>query len=72
MTADFYQFSHDILGRTATRIFNEVRGINRVVYDITSKPCNLLKPSKNGAPDRIRTCDPCLRRAKWRVITFCF
>jgi len=37
MTADYYPFPHDILGRTATRIINEVRGINRVVYDITSK-----------------------------------
>lgn len=38
MTADYFDFSHDFLGRVATRIINEVRGINRVVYDITSKP----------------------------------
>jgi len=38
MTADFYQFPHDVLGRAATRIINEVKGINRVVYDVTSKP----------------------------------
>ena len=38
MTADYYPFTHDFLGRTATRIINEVRGINRVVYDVTSKP----------------------------------
>jgi len=38
MTADFYPFPHDLLGRIATRIINEVRGINRVTYDITSKP----------------------------------
>ncbi len=38
MTADYYPFPHDFLGRTATRIINEVKGINRVVYDITSKP----------------------------------
>ena len=38
MTADYFPFSHDFLGRAATRIINEVRGINRVVYDITSKP----------------------------------
>ena len=38
MTADFYPFTHDFLGETATRIINEVRGINRVTYDITSKP----------------------------------
>ena len=35
MTADYYLFSHEFLGRTSTRIINEVRGINRVVYDIT-------------------------------------
>lgn len=38
MTADFYPFPHDILGRIANRIINEVRGINRIVYDVTSKP----------------------------------
>jgi len=38
MTADYYPFPHDFLGRVATRLINEVRGINRVVYDITSKP----------------------------------
>lgn len=38
MTADFYPFEMDFLSRTATRIINEVRGINRVTYDITSKP----------------------------------
>jgi GMP synthase (glutamine-hydrolysing) len=38
MTADYYPFSHDFLGRVSTRIINEVKGINRVTYDITSKP----------------------------------
>jgi GMP synthase (glutamine-hydrolysing) len=38
MTADYYPFTHDFLGETATRIINEVNGINRVTYDITSKP----------------------------------
>jgi GMP synthase (glutamine-hydrolysing) len=38
MTADYYPFEHDFLSRTATRIINEVRGVNRVVYDVTSKP----------------------------------
>lgn len=38
MTADFYQFDMKFLGETATRIINEVRGVNRVVYDVTSKP----------------------------------
>ncbi|SEQ03002.1 GMP synthase (glutamine-hydrolysing) [Faunimonas pinastri] len=38
MTADFYHFDMAFLGRAATRIINEVRGVNRVVYDVTSKP----------------------------------
>jgi GMP synthase (glutamine-hydrolysing) len=38
MTADYYPFEHQFLGRVANRIINEVRGINRVTYDITSKP----------------------------------
>ncbi len=38
MTADTYPFDHSFLTRTANRIVNEVRGINRVVYDVTSKP----------------------------------
>jgi len=38
MTADYFPFDHAFLGRVASRIINEVRGINRVTYDITSKP----------------------------------
>jgi GMP synthase (glutamine-hydrolysing) len=38
MTADFYPFGHDFLAETATRIINEVPGVNRVFYDVTSKP----------------------------------
>jgi GMP synthase (glutamine-hydrolysing) len=38
MTADFYPFDMAFLGSVATRIINEVRGINRVTYDVTSKP----------------------------------
>ncbi len=38
MTADSYPFEHDFLSRTATRVINEVPGINRVTYDVTSKP----------------------------------
>ena len=38
MTADTYPFTHDFLGETATRIINEVKGVNRVTYDVTSKP----------------------------------
>ncbi|MBX3528325.1 MAG: glutamine-hydrolyzing GMP synthase [Rhodoblastus sp.] len=38
MTADFFPYDMNFLGRTATRIINEVKGVNRVVYDVTSKP----------------------------------
>jgi GMP synthase (glutamine-hydrolysing) len=38
MTADFYPFDMKFIGRVATRIINEVKGVNRVVYDVTSKP----------------------------------
>jgi GMP synthase (glutamine-hydrolysing) len=38
MTADVAPFPMDLLARVSTRIVNEVRGINRVVYDVTSKP----------------------------------
>ncbi|MFG1343315.1 glutamine-hydrolyzing GMP synthase [Xanthobacter autotrophicus DSM 431] len=38
MTADFYPYDMSFLGRVATRIINEVKGVNRVVYDVTSKP----------------------------------
>jgi len=38
MTADWYNFPHDVLGRISNRIINEVDGVNRVVYDVSSKP----------------------------------
>ena len=38
MTADFFHFDMTFLAATATRIINEVKGVNRVVYDVTSKP----------------------------------
>jgi len=38
MTADFYPFNMAFIGAVATRIVNEVKGVNRVVYDVTSKP----------------------------------
>ncbi|MGK2740085.1 glutamine-hydrolyzing GMP synthase [Tepidicaulis sp. LMO-SS28] len=38
MTADYFPFPHEFLGRVSTRIINEVRGVNRIVYDVTSKP----------------------------------
>ena len=38
MTADWVQLPYELLGRISSRIINEVRGINRVVYDISNKP----------------------------------
>ena len=38
MTADWSHLPYEVLGRMSTRIINEVRGVNRVVYDISSKP----------------------------------
>ena len=38
MTAESFAFSHAFLANCATRIVNEVKGMNRVVYDVTSKP----------------------------------
>ena len=38
MTADWARIPYDVLDRVSVRIVNEVRGINRIVYDITSKP----------------------------------
>ena len=38
MTADWYPFPPEILARISSRIANEVRGVNRVVYDVSSKP----------------------------------
>ncbi|WP_370932025.1 glutamine-hydrolyzing GMP synthase [Bartonella sp. DGB1] len=43
MTADFYNFDMNILAEISTRIINEVRGINRIVYDITSKPPSTIE-----------------------------
>jgi GMP synthase (glutamine-hydrolysing) len=38
MTADWFPFPHDVLGRISSRIINQVRGVNRVTYDVSSKP----------------------------------
>ena len=38
MTADWFHFPHDELGRISNRIINQIKGINRVVYDVSSKP----------------------------------
>ena len=43
MTADSYPFDHAFLANVATRIVNEVRGINRVVYDVSSKPPSTIE-----------------------------
>jgi GMP synthase (glutamine-hydrolysing) len=38
MTADFYNFKNSDISEISSKIINEVKGINRVVYDVTSKP----------------------------------
>ncbi len=43
MTADWYEFPHDVLKVIANRIINEVQGINRVVYDVSSKPPSTIE-----------------------------
>jgi GMP synthase (glutamine-hydrolysing) len=43
MTADWAKLPHEILGRISNRIINEVRGVNRVVYDISSKPPSTIE-----------------------------
>ena len=43
MTADWYPLPHEVLGRISTRIINSVRGVNRVVYDISSKPPSTIE-----------------------------
>jgi len=55
MTAESYPFWHAFLARVATRIINEVKGINRVVYDVTSKPPGRIEGSTLCATARICT-----------------
>ncbi len=43
MTADWVKLPYDLMGRISNRIINEVRGINRVVYDISSKPPSTIE-----------------------------
>ena len=63
MTADYYPFEHSFLARTATRIVNEVRGINRVVYDITSKPPGTIE--WEGEERWLRSSHDLVQWAKW-------
>jgi GMP synthase (glutamine-hydrolysing) len=46
MTADFFAFDMGFLGRAGTRVINEVRGNNRVVYDVTGKPPGTIEWSR--------------------------
>jgi GMP synthase (glutamine-hydrolysing) len=43
MTADWAKLPHEVLGKMSNRIINEVRGVNRVVYDISSKPPSTIE-----------------------------
>jgi GMP synthase (glutamine-hydrolysing) len=43
MTADWVKLPNDLLSRLANRIINEVKGVNRVVYDISSKPPSTIE-----------------------------
>jgi GMP synthase (glutamine-hydrolysing) len=43
MTADWAKLPHDLLGKISNRIINEARGVNRVVYDISSKPPSTIE-----------------------------
>jgi GMP synthase (glutamine-hydrolysing) len=43
MTADWAQLPYDVLGTISNRIINEVKGVNRVVYDISSKPPSTIE-----------------------------
>src|SRR3546814_16732502 len=58
MTAESYPFDHELLAGVAKRIINEVRGINRVVYDVTSKPPGTIEWECGGglSPRRPRAC----------------
>jgi GMP synthase (glutamine-hydrolysing) len=52
MTADYYRFEHAFLGRVANRIIDEVRAINRVTYDIKSKPPGTIEWASSHLRER--------------------
>ena len=65
MTADFYPFDMKFIGGVATRIINEVKGVNRVVYDVTSasrRARSSGSEAKDSGPGSARTFPPCRRR----------
>src|SRR5262249_37960658 len=71
-TADFYPFEPAFLGRVATRIINEVRGINRVVYDYTSKPPGTIEWEKRGRRNRnVQWCGMCVEESLWKLLSHC-
>ena len=43
MTADWFPFPHEVLARISSRVINEVKGVNRVVYDVSSKPPSTIE-----------------------------
>ena len=64
MTADFYSFDMKFLGETATRIINEVKGVNRVVYDVTSQAAGDDRVGVKGSADESAPSLSCARHQR--------